>query len=276
VYLDLYFAVLKQNQPGTSIQQQIVSDYMRPGVNKLAFLWDTAGLAAVSDYVFRFRHGTKDIGEQIAALKAKFSGGFMPGDYRHIRYADQEYIGNGYVFSRGVAEPNVPPPPGEVDPIMPIPPESLVYLDRIADFCRDNGIELVLITAPMPPETIRNVRDYQSFIDYTQDYADRNRCDRYDFNLMRASKLKLTPGDFQDASHLNGMGAEKFTAAFCDAMNALKDGRASMGDLFYERLSDRWADMGLPEPPPQSEPSRQPGQPMGPSEPPRQPEPTGL
>lgn len=245
VYLDLYYAVLQDRRSGTSIQQQIVTDYMRPGWNKLEFLWDTAGLAAVADCVFRFRHGTKDVRTQIDALKAKLTGGFKPGDYRHIRYDDQEYMGKGYVFSRSVADPEtLAASSGEIDPAMPIPPESAAYLDRIVGFCKEKNIELVLVTAPMPPDTIRNTRNYQRFIDYVQAYAGRNRLEHYDFNLMKASALPLLPGDFQDGSHLNGMGAEKFTRSFCAAMNALNAGTASREDLFYSRLSDRWAELG--------------------------------
>lgn len=240
VYLELYYSILDHSPRGITTQQWIISDYMRNGINKLEFLWDTAGLGAILDNVFRFRHGEKDILRQLDTLKLKLTDGFKVGDYRHIRYAEDEYRGKGFVYTHETVDPKELENWNDaIDPNQPISDFSELYLRRIVDFCKERGIRLVFVTAPMPEQTIRRTTGYQAFHDHMAAYAEREGLDYYDFNLVKPSVLSLAPSDFQDNSHLNGAGAEKFTQTFCDIMNRLKEDTMNVEDVFYAKLEEK-------------------------------------
>lgn len=241
VYLEIYFSVLQKASPGISTQQQIVSDYMKNGENKFEFLWNTAGPLAILDNIFRYRHSTKDILKQISTVKAKMAGGFRMGDYRYLQYDEEEYRGNGFVYSRGVVDQKkLGDWSDAIDKDPPISEISATYLSRIVDFCKSKGIMLVLITAPMPSETIQRTEGYQAFSDYISIYAERKNLEYYDFNFCKESALSLGWSDFQDNIHLNGTGAEKFTKAFCRIMDRLESGDLRKEDVFFSKLTDKW------------------------------------
>lgn len=45
-------------------------------------------------------------------------------------------------------------------------------------------------------------------------------------------------GDYSDAHHLNGAGADKFTAVLCDTIRRDAAGE-NVGDLFYDTVEDK-------------------------------------
>lgn len=89
----------------------------------------------------------------------------------------------------------------------PAVPVMQIYLDRIADLCRENGTRLILINVPYiggTPARARTIRDY----------ADRRDIEYYDFNeesLHRSIRYDF-PNDQADATHPNIHGAAKLSA----------------------------------------------------------------
>ena len=57
---------------------------------------------------------------------------------------------------------------------------------------------------------------------------------------MTPGLLPLGFDDFSDAHHLNGQGAEKFTAAFCTVVQAAESGQ-DPGEYFYDTLEEKTA-----------------------------------
>ena len=107
-------------------------------------------------------------------------------------------------------------------------------------YCRENGIRLVLFTAPLPSAYLYNTDNYQSYVDALNTFcAARDGLVYWDFSLWRDwDTLHLTVGDYSDAHHLNGAGADKFTAVLCDTIRRDAAGE-NVADLFYDTVEDK-------------------------------------
>ena len=112
--------------------------------------------------------------------------------------------------------------------------------DAVRDFCEENGIRLVLFTAPLPSGYLYNTDNYQSYVDALNTFcAARDGLVYWDFSLWRDwDTLHLTVGDYSDAHHLNGAGADKFTAVLCDTIRRDAAGE-NVADLFYDTVEDK-------------------------------------
>mgnify|MGYP002857658717 CR=1 FL=1 len=87
-----------------------------------------------------------------------------------------------------------------------IPEGSVIWLDRIVQLCYENGIELILYTAPYAAGS-----DDQKVFNALSDYAEEKGL-RY-YNLMhRMDEIGIDVStDFFDPGHLNYSGQEKLT-----------------------------------------------------------------
>ena len=116
-----------------------------------------------------------------------------------------------------------------------------LYQERdLCASCRENGIRLVLFTAPLPSGYLYNTDNYQSYVDALNTFcAARDGLVYWDFSLWRDwDTLHLTVGDYSDAHHLNGAGADKFTAVLCDTIRRDAAGE-NVADLFYDTVEDK-------------------------------------
>ena len=128
-----------------------------------------------------------------------------------------------------------------VDPEHPLSEFGWENLEHIADYCEETGIRLVLFTAPLPSAYLSNTQGYQSYVDAVRQFAQEHGTQYWDFSLYRDPKaMDLGGGDFSDAHHLNGSGAEKFTALLCDVI--ARDGAGEdVSALFCDTVEEKLA-----------------------------------
>ena len=241
VYLETFYTGYNQGSSDqVPLACYLITDYLRPtSLNRYAYLWEMGGAAAFADLIFPARHAIAAPGELPALWKAKLTDGYQPGNYAYLTYpGEEEYRGNGFVYTFGVNGGNYD---GilNLDPEAPLSDFGRTYLEAIADFCQEQGIRLVLVTAPLPSAFVADTAHYQAYVEAMRDFAAAHGTEYWDFTLCtEAVGLELGTEDFSDAHHLNGQGAEKFTAAFCRVAADSAAGRPT-GGYFYDTLDQK-------------------------------------
>lgn len=84
------------------------------------------------------------------------------------------------------------------------------YMQKIADFCKKENIELNLVVTPMTWEFTKLMGDMDDFHNYLQEFCDENGAGLYDFHEYEDVFEIFTNEDYQDKKHFNSKGAEKF------------------------------------------------------------------
>ena len=175
-----------------------------------------------------------------ALWRAKLTDGYTLDNYSYLTYANEgeSYRGRGFVYTSGAPE-NAFHTLLDVDPEAPLSDFGWEHLRKTAAFCQENGINLVLFTAPLPSAYLYNTANYQAYVDALRDFAIENNTVYWDFSLYKdVDTLNLLVGDFSDAHHLNGQGAEKFTAVLCDTI-ARGNAGEDVSTLFYDTVEEK-------------------------------------
>jgi hypothetical protein len=102
---------------------------------------------------------------------------------------------------------------------------QLYYFDQIAKTCENEGVELILVTAPMSPTYFKlyteHWRDYDKISDVSNKLAKKWGLTYFDYNLINDEELIFSDFDFADRSHLNYKGAEKISNNFAEKLKKL-------------------------------------------------------
>lgn len=243
VYLEMFYTGYNQSASrDVPMACYLLTDFMRWNSPwRYRYLWEMGGMAAFTDLILPARHGMANIGSLPALWRAKLTDGYTPGNYAYVTYPGTEsYRGNGFVYTEGVAQDGYTTLLN-VDPEQPLSDFGWQNLERIAAFCEENGIRLVLFTAPLPSAYLSNTQNYQAYVDAVRTFAEQHGTVYWDFSLYRKPKaMDLGGGDFSDAHHLNGSGAEKFTSLFCEVIAkdaAGEDVSTLFCDTVEEKLS---------------------------------------
>lgn len=114
---------------------------------------------------------------------------------------------------------------------------SLKNLDKIVKLCKEEGIELVLVTTPFTDFCVQSIGNYDTFYEYVKDYSEANDIEYYDFNLCKTDILDMESEDFLDFHHLSGKGAAKYSAVFADVMTSYD--KTERQELFYDSVEEK-------------------------------------
>lgn len=241
VYLETFYTGYSQTESkAVPLACFLITDYLRPtSMNRYQYLWEMGGPAAFADLIFPARHMIATPDELLELWRAKLTDGYTPGNYAYVTYEGEEaYQGRGFVYTWGT------PPYGfgsiaDVDPQAPVSEFGADYLQRIADYCAQQGIRLVMFTAPLPSAYLADTEGYQYYVDYMKAFAAKNGSEYWDFSLWRDTGT-FSPGfeDYSDAHHLNGQGAERFTRVFCRVAAASEAGE-DVNVFFFDRVEDK-------------------------------------
>lgn len=244
VYLDVFCKMYKvvpaQRTSEHMMYIYCITDYMKNGWNRTEFLLNASG----SDYYIesflpsaRYGNYLLDRRRLEGIVKRKRTSG-----YTNYEDAPSDFY-KGAMVSPGT--PGAPKMIVDADGLE-VPEEvissySLKYLDKIVALCKEEGIELVLVSAPFTNLYVQAIENYDTFYHYMRNYAEANEIEYYDFNLCRTEILKMEYDDFMDCHHLSGKGAEKYTRTFAELMTSY--GKAERQALFYDSVQEKIDDM---------------------------------
>ncbi len=223
VYLDMHYKFLFMD-PGDRdlVQANIISDYMRPSLNKLSFLLTTTDAKNYTNRFFPFRRNWQDLGNLSYIrenLEKKQTESYR--NYEAVTAEGDRYAGRGFVWSDAKLDVDAitwwdnfgkVSDDMKLDFVYPVS-----YIDRIVNFCKEKGIRLVFVTAPSLDRYLEAVGPYDPAHTFVQDLAESYGVEYLDFNLAKKEYLDLTAEDYIDVDHLNGSGAEKLTELLTEA-----------------------------------------------------------
>lgn len=242
VYMEVFYPTLNEEKSASVPNAAyIITDFAKESPEKYEYLWNMGGVAALLDNAVPARHNTISPGEIRDTWKAKLSGAYKAGNYAYVTYGDEAYRGDGFVYCLPTVSAETDfTPIAQIDAQKPISDFSLEYITKIADFCRENGIQLVLFTAPLPDAYTSGVPEYQSYVDYLEALGQTLGFDYWDFCLSRDLSA-LGYDHFMDAHHLNGAGAEIFTTELARVMAASRAENFDKTEFFWPTYSQKLA-----------------------------------
>ena len=222
VYLDLYHVFLFFHPDNRElVEANIISDYMKPSLNKCCFILSRSDSKHYTNSFFPFRRDWQLLGdfEYIRSnVEKKQQKSYQ--NYEPVVYDDERYIGKGFVASEAVL--NVKEyqwvPKSEPVDLSEDSSFARAYLQKIVNLCEKEKIELIFLSAPSYEEYIEAMDSYERVHQLIQNLADEYGVNYLDFNECTENVLDLGSEDFMDVDHLNGNGAKKVTICLAESM----------------------------------------------------------
>lgn len=238
VYLDCSHIIMSQFNSASFDINSLISIYMKPSVNRFRFVYNSGGLTALVKNTFPFLIRKKLRFHTI--VKAKLTDGYEKGNYKYVTFSDEAYMGNGFVRKSGrlKAKDNYAPIQ-EIDSAHPITDFSLEYLEKIASFCSENNIRLVLMAFPVASEMLSRIPNIQSYIDAVDEFALAHGLEYHNYNLVKSSFCRIRLSDYSDKEHLNANGADSFTRQFAITEKLLAAQSVTYEDVFYSTIAEK-------------------------------------
>ena len=242
VYLEMYYLMMgnddyrdREDMTGT----YIVSDYMRPSLNKARFL---LGAGPSKYYVNSFiparRYWEKLLhpAEVFSLLKEKASDAYRNygpvGAYKAKGFiANQGTIPNGLLLDTAGFD--------RVDAGKKSDDWTRT-LREIIRFCEKKGIRLTLFSAPMTLFQTVGLGNYDEYIETVRELLSGTGIEYADFNLCREAYFDQSADMFVDAGHMNETGAKAFSRVFADHFT----GGIGKPELFYDSMAEKTAAAG--------------------------------
>lgn len=110
-----------------------------------------------------------------------------------------------------------------------------LYFGRIAAFCRKNGIELTVITTPVPQETMDRFSDsYAKSHAYFTGLLETYGLEYYNFNYMKPELMDRSMEGYWDYDgHMDGIKAQEFSAVLARFLSDL-DSRTYVSSDYFQ------------------------------------------
>lgn len=122
----------------------------------------------------------------------------------------------------------------------PVTEESIEYLVKIVDYCKENDIALTWITCPVSDYQLVGIDTYDYYVEQMRDLSMQYGIPWYDFNLCKKEYLDLSSKQYwSDKGHLNSVGAELFTRFMGELLQAEENGDRTYADCFHNSYEDK-------------------------------------
>lgn len=117
--------------------------------------------------------------------------------------------------------------------IAQITEESLEYLYKIADFCREEGIELNLLLTPITQDYIDGAGDLDNLDEVCRALAEEMDANYYNFMLYKERQTVFTNDLFEDYKHMNVEGSEVFSELLAEVLQS-----SDPQEYFYDSMEE--------------------------------------
>ncbi len=93
------------------------------------------------------------------------------------------------------------------------------YLEKLTKLCKDNGIDVIFVTAPVANVSMDYIKNYSDIHNTIENIADSLDVMYLDFNYVNGEYGLLTNDNFRDDAHLNHSGVEIVDNYFIQWLN---------------------------------------------------------
>ncbi len=244
VYLDMFYLQYRDIPAERgSIQMQwiyCITDNMKNNWNRIEFLLNASDCENyIEGFLPAARYGNYLLDRKRIerVIKSKRSSEYI--NYENVPSA---FYKGAYVIPGGVGNPEMIADLDNLEVAENIISEySLKYLNKIVELCKEEDIELVLVTTPFTDFYVQALGNYNTFYAYMKEYAKTNAIEYCDFNLCRPELLVMEKDDFVDYHHLSGKGAVKYSTVFAEMMASYD--KMERQELFYDSVQEKMDDL---------------------------------
>ncbi|MCM1568107.1 MAG: hypothetical protein NC081_01520 [Roseburia sp.] len=228
VYLEVSPTAISK-EIGDETKTYIITDYMKPSINKYKYLFEVIQPEYYSNAFFTVCRYTDSLNGALSIKNWYHNAVKKDSTYWNYAYRGDDtlnYTGRGHWDSYGnFAEKGAMIKSTSTD-IMMNPgvfnEGEISYLNRIVDYCKENQLSLHLYVMPFTDLYVAcQPTAYDLFVDFVSDYAQQKNISFMDFNAVSRADLALTNDCFKDFDHLNEVGS----AIFTDYMMKVLDGK---------------------------------------------------
>ena len=247
IYLEMYYGIAEgedYNERESLTSTYIISDYMRPSINKVEYLINASNKDHWINSLLIARRYWKNFFDSTYVknvIASKRTDAYR--NYEYVRYEKdfEYYMNRGFVASDAQVNPAMHFNKSAYGPIEVGTTISRVSdwynsIVDIIDYCRAENIELTFFISPEPEWTLVGKSNYDEYHDFISDIADEHGIEFVDFNLCKDEFFDTNDITmFMDEDHLNTKGAEKFSVLFSRYFCGKLDG----DDIFYDSFSEK-------------------------------------
>lgn len=239
IYLEMYYLMMTNDNYREREQltgTYIISDYMRPSLNKLRFLLEASSPEYYVNSFLPARRDWKKLlePEKIAELVRK---------KQTSAYRNYEPFGNyrtkGFVANQGTIPGGILLDNAGFDRVHPenASEDWIRTIREIIAYCDRKGVRLTLFSAPMTLFQTAGTGNYDDYEALIRELTAGTGVRYVDFNQCREDYFDQKPEYFADAGHLNETGAEAFSRIF----SLYFTGKISDKELFYGSMAEKIA-----------------------------------
>ncbi|MBQ6560456.1 MAG: hypothetical protein IJL85_06460 [Erysipelotrichaceae bacterium] len=183
--------------------------------------------------LYRYRNNLDDLFDNIWARKAMVANNWVQEDD-----GDSYYCYKGFIYRHGSVETgNMPMYSHSTFSEDSILPTNVEYLNRCIQLCRDNNIELELLSAPTTVMRMYYVDHYDEAVKYYQRVADENGLVYHNLNYLMDRETILPDEMMCDYNHTNGEGAKVVSRLYAEILKKEAAGEDVSG-YFYPTYED--------------------------------------
>jgi len=242
IFMEMYYLMMNNvnyKDRKYLTETYIISDYMRPSVNKVRFLLNASSPKYYINSFIPPRRNWEALlhpADVIDIVKKK-----QTAEYRGYLPVNG-YQGKGFAVNSGEIKNGLLLDTAGFDRIRPesASEDCLRTMNDIISYCDKKGIRLTLFSAPMSLFQTAGVGNYDDYIAMINEMIEGTNVRYVDFNICRERYFDQSPDLFSDAGHLNEAGAEKFSRLFADYFT----GKIPDEELFYDSMAEKIAAHG--------------------------------
>jgi hypothetical protein len=232
-WLDMYYGVAAAE--GTpKLANYIAADYLTNKKVKYEYLIEEYGVEGAINGLLPVLHSCS---LKPSTLKAHLTRDYIKNPYKYLPTDTDEYGGQGYIKGKNTLSEDYVFQSSSINTEKSLSDYSWKWLKKIIDYCNEKDIELVLVNVPMPDGRLQADLYYEEYTEYIRSVAQEYGLKYYDFNLTKEDVMTMERTDYDDGSHLNGQGADKFSECVSRILNGELD-ESAFYDTFAEKLAN--------------------------------------
>lgn len=115
--------------------------------------------------------------------------------------------------------------------------ENVEYLEKCIELCKENGIEVTLVTCPCSLSYLYFVKDYELSVEWYKNFANEHGVEYVDLNYLKNREEILSDEYMYDNCHISADAAPVISDIYSDILLAYENGE-DISDLFYSDFEE--------------------------------------